>query len=124
MRFDKNADSESKPFGSVSSAEPSMSENALASSSKHKSKEHRKDKSSSKHKSKRDKKDGKSKSKHSSKDKHKERKGKGGDKRGQGVGMDGPFEHRISTMRLSVAPRFAGDLVSGVKETLDGMLMR
>ncbi|WVF66130.1 hypothetical protein IAT40_000869 [Kwoniella sp. CBS 6097] len=35
-----------------------------------------------------------------------------------------PFEHRLSRMRISVPPKFAGDTMSGVREKLDGMIMR
>ncbi|OCF36187.1 hypothetical protein I316_02060 [Kwoniella heveanensis BCC8398] len=35
-----------------------------------------------------------------------------------------PFEHRLSRMRISVPPKFAGDTMSGVRENLDGMIMR
>lgn len=36
----------------------------------------------------------------------------------------GPFEHRRMRMRLSVPPRFSGDYMVGVREQLDGMVMR
>ena len=36
----------------------------------------------------------------------------------------GPFEHRLSRMRLSVAPKYSADWLVGVREVLDGMLMR
>ncbi|WVR03528.1 hypothetical protein IAU60_000520 [Kwoniella sp. DSM 27419] len=58
--------------------------------------------SSSKHKTKKDK------SKHSSSSKS--------DK--------SPFEHRLSRMRMSIPPKFAADAMIGVREKLDGMIMR
>lgn len=36
----------------------------------------------------------------------------------------GPFEHRFSRLRLSVAPKFAADWLMGVREILDGLIMR
>ncbi|KAL7418815.1 hypothetical protein Q5752_006499 [Cryptotrichosporon argae] len=68
------------------------------------------------------------KSKHSSK--HKDRDASGVGKKHKkrskpAAGSEGsPFELRVARMRLSVAPRFAGDWLAGVRETLDGMLMR
>lgn len=38
--------------------------------------------------------------------------------------VEGPFEHRVQRMRLSVPPKYAADWLAGVNETLDGMLMR
>ncbi|KAK4683891.1 DNA-directed RNA polymerase I subunit RPA43, partial [Tremellales sp. Uapishka_1] len=73
-----------------------MSSNALASSSKHRSK---KDKSKSKHRD-----------KHAAIDK--------------GKAKSSPFQHQQSRMRLSIAPKYSGDLMEGAKETLDGMVMR
>ncbi|WVQ93758.1 hypothetical protein IAU59_000835 [Kwoniella sp. CBS 9459] len=78
--------------------------NAQASSSKHKSKKdkshsHKKDKATSQKESHHH---------HSSSSKH--------DK--------SPFEHRLSRMRISVPPKFAGDTMTGVREKLDGMIMR
>ncbi|KAK1926056.1 hypothetical protein DB88DRAFT_480527 [Papiliotrema laurentii] len=35
-----------------------------------------------------------------------------------------PFEHRTTRMRLSIPPKYALDWLSGVREVLDGMLMR
>ncbi|TYJ56729.1 hypothetical protein B9479_002499 [Cryptococcus floricola] len=80
--------------------------NATASSSKHKKdKSHKKDK----HRDSKDKKD--------KKHKHKEVKK-------EGKHDKSPFEHRISRMRISVPPKFAGDVMMGVREQLDGMVMR
>ena len=36
----------------------------------------------------------------------------------------GPFELRSSSLRLSIPPKFGGDMLAGVKEILDGMVMR
>nr|WRH23604.1 DNA-directed RNA polymerase I subunit [Naematelia aurantialba] len=36
----------------------------------------------------------------------------------------GPFEHHLSRMRLSVPPKYSGDWLTGVREVLDGMIMR
>ncbi|GMK56715.1 hypothetical protein CspeluHIS016_0305550 [Cutaneotrichosporon spelunceum] len=38
--------------------------------------------------------------------------------------VEGPFEHRVQRMRLSVPPKYAADWLAGVNEKLDGMLMR
>ncbi|KAK8845505.1 hypothetical protein IAR55_006218 [Kwoniella newhampshirensis] len=35
-----------------------------------------------------------------------------------------PFEHRFSRMRMSIAPKFGADVMSGVREKLDDMIMR
>ncbi|WWC58225.1 uncharacterized protein I303_100763 [Kwoniella dejecticola CBS 10117] len=35
-----------------------------------------------------------------------------------------PFEHRLSSMRLSIPPKFSIDMMEGVREKLDGMIMR
>ena len=89
---------------------PSQS-NAIASSSKphhHPSSHHHKIKSF--------------KSKH--KDKTKRDKRKDGKQEKETEGRTGPFEHRLSRMRLSVAPKFSADWLIGVREQLDGMLMR
>jgi hypothetical protein len=82
--------------------------NAHASSSKdpHRQK-HKKDKSKSKSKS------------TPNPSSEKKRKSKTKDK-----DTSGPFEHRLSWMRLSVPPKFASDWLAGVREILDGMLMR
>lgn len=77
--------------------------NAEASSSKHKE---RKSKSKSKE--------------HKHKSKSKERKSS----KKVGASVEGPFEHRVQRMRLSVPPKYAGNWLDGVRETLDGMLMR
>ena len=78
--------------------------NAHASSSKDASKskshkEHREHKEKSKHK-------------HHDKDKKSEK------------SKSAPFEHRLSRMRLSVPPKYAGDWLAGVREVLNEMLMR
>ncbi|WVQ80314.1 hypothetical protein IAT38_002419 [Cryptococcus sp. DSM 104549] len=90
--------------------------NATASSSKHKkdktkskSKHHHKEKAAAPSAPAADA-TGKKKDK---KHKHKESKG---DK--------SPFEHRVSRMRMSVPPKFAADVMMGVREKLDGMIMR
>lgn len=73
-----------------------------------------------KHKSKKDKAH-----KDKSKSKHKSSKSKGvpgGTKAQRSV--DGPFELRNLRMRLAVPPKFSSDYLDGVRETLDGMLMR
>ncbi|KAL1407075.1 hypothetical protein Q8F55_006488 [Vanrija albida] len=80
--------------------------NAVASSSKHKDRKH-KDKSSKKSKE--------HKHKHHSKNKL---------PKAERSAVDGPFEHRVQRMRLSVPPKFSADWLEGVCETLDGMLMR
>jgi N-methylhydantoinase A/oxoprolinase/acetone carboxylase beta subunit len=76
--------------------------------------------SSTHHKEKRDKKERKAerKEKKDKKDK-KERKALMG-----GAGVEGPFEHRVQRMRLSVPPKFAADWLEGVRETLNVMLMQ
>lgn len=79
--------------------------NAVASSSKHKDRKH-KDKSSKK----------------SKEHKHKSHKNKL--PKAERSAVDGPFEHRVQRMRLSVPPKFSADWLEGVCETLDGMLMR
>jgi len=60
--------------------------------------------------------------KHKSKSKDKDRKdkGKGKDKSEK----TGPFEHRTSRLRLSIPPRYGADYLAGVKDILNGMLMR
>lgn len=63
---------------------------------------------------------------HKSHKKHKDKKEKSKDK---GKHRDksektGPFEHRTSKLRLSIPPKYAGDYLTGVKEILNGMLMR
>lgn len=77
--------------------------NAVASSSTHQ-------KPQKKHKSSKDK-DRKDKSK--DKGKHREKSEK-----------TGPFEHRTSRLRLSIPPKYGGDYLAGVKDILNGMLMR
>lgn len=69
--------------------------------------------SSSKHKDRRSKK----------KDKKEKRKHKP-EARDVAPKVEGPFEHRVQRMRLSVPPKFSADWMEGVRETLDGMLMR
>lgn len=78
--------------------------NAEASSSKHKDRKHKSKSKEHKHKSKSGKEHKSSKVKTS--------------------GVEGPFEHRIQRMRLSVPPKYAANWLAGVRETLDGMLMR
>ncbi len=90
--------------------------NAVASSSKtHQTSHHHRSKSSSKH---RDLDKAKS-----SKPKKKSKEKRHGDQREKGE-KSRPFEHRLSSMRLSVAPKFSADWLIGVREALDGMLMR
>lgn len=38
--------------------------------------------------------------------------------------VEGPFEHRVQRMRLAIPPKFSADWMEGVRESLDGMLMR
>lgn len=81
--------------------------NAVASSSKHKDR------------------NGKSKSKRKEhKSKHKHSKSSQPKVERANSQVEGPFEHRIQRMRLSVPPKYSADWLAGVKETLDGMLMR
>jgi len=60
--------------------------------------------------------------KHKSKSKDKERKDKGKSK--DKSENTGPFEHRTSRLRLSIPPRYGADYMAGVKDILNGMLMR
>ncbi|KIR37292.1 DNA-directed RNA polymerase I subunit RPA43 [Cryptococcus deuterogattii 2001/935-1] len=82
--------------------------NATASSSKQK-----KDKSNDKH----------NKEKHHS-DKSKSKKDKKSKGEKHEKGEKSPFEHREMRMRLSVPPKFAGDVMAGVRDQLDGMIMQ
>lgn len=82
--------------------------NAAASSSKHK-----KDKSKEKH----------HREKHHS-DKSKLKKDKKSKSEKHEKGEKSPFEHREMRMRLSVPPKFAGDVMAGVRDQLDGMIMQ
>ncbi|OXC85745.1 DNA-directed RNA polymerase I subunit RPA43 [Cryptococcus neoformans AD1-7a] len=82
--------------------------NATASSSKHK-----KDKSKEKH----------HREKHHS-DKSKLKKDKKFKSEKHEKGEKSPFEHREMRMRLSVPPKFAGDVMAGVRDQLDGMIMQ
>ncbi|WRT63747.1 uncharacterized protein IL334_000670 [Kwoniella shivajii] len=80
--------------------------NAQASSSKHKSKKdksHKKDKHTS----------------HKHKDKSSSSSGSSSSKNDKS-----PFEHRLSHMRLSISPKFSLNMMEGVREKLDGMIMR
>ena len=97
----------------------SLEDNAIASSSKRK--HHSPTKSASK--------------KHKSADTSKPRKHKHHAEAQQDTGDNGkkgkerskgksPFQHSLSTMRLSVAPKFSGDFTVGVKEKLNNMIMR
>lgn len=101
--------------------------NAEASSSRALVKDH------SKHKSHKDKHRGGSKHEHKSKDKStekhhkegKEKKRKDHDRHKDPNRISNhSFEHRESRMRLSVPPKFAADWLAGVRDVLDGMLMR
>lgn len=76
----------------------SVPPNAVASSSTHKS--HKKHKSS--------------------KDKNRKDTGKSKEKSEK----TGPFEHRTSRLRLSIPPKYGGDYLAGIKDILNGMLMR
>ena len=60
--------------------------------------------------------------KHKSKSKDKDRKDKGKNK--DKSEKTGPFEHRTSRLRLSIPPRYGADYLAGVKDILNGMLMR
>jgi hypothetical protein len=60
--------------------------------------------------------------KHKSKSKDEERKDKGKSK--DKSEKTGPFEHRTSRLRLSIPPRYGADYMAGVKDILNGMLMR
>ena len=61
--------------------------------------------------------------KHKSKSKdNKDRKDKGKSK--DKSEKTGPFEHRTSRLRLSIPPRYGADYLAGVKDILNGMLMR
>ncbi|KAE8543166.1 hypothetical protein D1P53_000653 [Cryptococcus gattii VGV] len=82
--------------------------NATASSSKQK-----KNKSKDKH----------NKEKHHS-DKSKSKKDKKSKSEKHEKGEKSPFEHREMRMRLSVPPKFAGDVMAGVRDQLDGMIMQ
>lgn len=62
----------------------------------------------------------KSQKKHKSKDKDRKDKSKHKDKSEK----TGPFEHRTSRLRLSIPPRYGGDYLAGIKDILNGMLMR
>jgi DNA-directed RNA polymerase I subunit RPA43 len=59
---------------------------------------------------------------HKSKPKDKDRKDKG--KHKEKSEKTGPFEHRTSRLRLSIPPRYGADYLAGVKDILNGMLMR
>ena len=39
-------------------------------------------------------------------------------------GSKGPFQHQRSEMRLSLAPKYSGDQLVGVRDALDGLVMR
>lgn len=73
--------------------------------------------SSSKHRDRKSKKKDKKEAKH----KHKQQQVR---ERDVAPKAEGPFEHRVQRMRLSVPPKFSADWMEGVRETLDGMLMR
>jgi len=60
------------------------------------------------------------KNKSKSKDKDRKDKSKSKDKSEK----TGPFEHRTSRLRLSIPPRYGADYLAGVKDILNGMLMR
>jgi hypothetical protein len=77
--------------------------------------------SSRPHKEKRDKKD--KKERKEKKDK-KDRSSKHSSKSSSRTAIDGPFEHRVQRMRLSVPPKFSADWLVGVREVLNGMLMQ
>lgn len=62
----------------------------------------------------------KSHKKHKSKDKDRKDKGKHKEKSEK----TGPFEHRTSRLRLSIPPKYGGDYLAGIKDILNGMLMR
>lgn len=64
-------------------------------------------------------------SKHSKRDK-KERKERKEKKRSKHASSsaEGPFEHRLQRMRLSIPPKFSADWSEGVREVLNGMLMQ
>ncbi|WVN90965.1 uncharacterized protein L203_106210 [Cryptococcus depauperatus CBS 7841] len=74
--------------------------------------------SSSKHK--KDKKEKHAKHEH----KEKSKKDKKHKKIIEGKHEKSPFEHQLSRMRISVAPKYSGDVMVGVKEHLDSMIMR
>jgi len=80
--------------------------------------------SSSKHKEKRDKKDKKERKDKKDKKEHKHKHHHSSTKSATASNVDGPFEHRVQRMRLSVPPKFAADWLEGVRETLNGMLMQ
>lgn len=63
---------------------------------------------------------------HKSSKKHKDRKEKTKDKSKHKDKSEktGPFEHRTSRLRLSIPPKYGGDYLAGVKDILNGMLMR
>ncbi|WWD22458.1 hypothetical protein CI109_106949 [Kwoniella shandongensis] len=94
----------------MSSALPNA--NAQASSSKHKSKSKHHDSGT------------KSSSKHHNKSNGETTKSKSSSSSSSSKSDKSPFEHRLSRMRLSIAPKFGADVMSGVREKLDGMIMR
>lgn len=110
--------SSSKP--SSAAKDPSKKSKKHKEHKEHKAhKSHKEDKDGKHHKkSGRDKESGQDKSKvKSSSSRHAEKDGKGKEKKG-------PFELHTSRMRLSVPPKYSGDWMAGVRELLDGMVMR